>query len=57
MPLREELETVGPGKILRSVSGIDPNIEMAVAAEKIFSRLIEKGERSPLLSLEDFFWA
>jgi mannitol-1-phosphate 5-dehydrogenase len=57
VPMREELETAGPGKLLRSVSGIDPDIEMAVAAEKIFSRLVEKGDRSPLLSLEDFFWA
>jgi hypothetical protein len=55
--MREELETVGPGKLLRTVSGINPDMEMAVATEKIFSRLIQKGSRSPLLSLEDFFWA
>jgi len=56
-PMGEELEVAGPGEVLREVSGLDPGRSLATAAVKTFSRLIAKDSRSPLLSLEEFFWA
>ena len=56
-PIREELETIGPDKVLREVSGLNPGRRLSHGARRIFAKLLEKGPRSPLLNLEKFFWA
>lgn len=55
--VKQEIETVGPDRVLREVCGLAPGKTLAASATKALARLMEGGGNSPLLSLKRFFWA
>lgn len=60
---REEIEEEGPGRILREISGLDPDSPLALSIMKTFSLLMQREcskrecSESPLLKLDKFIWA